>query len=102
MAELQRIPIHRSLNRPNLLAGCERELILVSGMIAGTLVVVAMAWVTALVGVLFWLGIVTVLRQMAKADPMMSKVYLRHIRYKAFYPTHATAWADGARWVREK
>lgn len=102
MAELQRIPIHRSLNRPNLLAGCERELILVSAMIAGTLVVVAMAWVTAVAGVLFWLGIVTVLRQMAKADPMMSKVYLRHIRYKAFYSTRATPWADGARWVREK
>jgi len=91
--ELRRIPIHRALNRPDLMAGCERELILVTGLITLTLIVVAMNWVAAITGVVLWLVCVAGLRIMAKADPYMSKIYFRHVKYKEFYPAHSTPFA---------
>lgn len=100
--KLRHIPIHRALNRPDLLAGCERELLLVTGLIALTLVVVAFNWMAAITGVVIWVVCVGALRRMAKADPFMSKVYIRHIKYKAFYPAHATPFALGATHSREK
>ena len=99
--ELRRIPIHRALNRPDLMAGCERELLLVTGLITLTLIVVAMNWIAAITGVVFWLVCVAGLRIMAKADPYMSKIYIRHIRYKVFYPAHATPFAMGATHKRD-
>ena len=100
MDAVKRIPIHRSLNRPSLLAGCERELILSTGLIVLLLVFVAMNKVAAIAGGVIWLVVVGLLRALAKADPMMSKVYLRHIRYKGFYPAHSTPFALGAQWQR--
>lgn len=35
--------------------------------------------------VAFWLGAVAILQRMGKADPMLRQVYMRHIRYRAFY-----------------
>ena len=63
------IVIHQSANRPNLLLGGDRELVLVMVMIAG--------------GLAFSLA---ALQRMGKADPLLRQVYLRHIRYSAFYP----------------
>lgn len=100
--ELRRIPIHRALNRPDLLAGCERELLLVTGLITLTLVVVAFHWLAAITGIMIWIGCVAGLRAMAKADPLMSKVYQRHINYEAFYPAHSTPFAPGFRHSRRK
>jgi|CEGE01.1.fsa_nt_gi type IV secretion system protein VirB3 len=100
--DLRHIPIHRALNRPDLMAGCERELLLLTGLITLTLVVVALNTVAAITGVIIWTACVAGLRAMAKADPYMSKVYLRHIKYKAFYPAHSTPFALGAVHTREK
>lgn len=100
--ELRRIPIHRALNRPDLLAGCERELLLLTGLITLTLVVVALNWVAAITGIIIWTVVVAGLRVMAKTDPFMSKVYLRHIKYKSYYPAHSTPFALGAIHIREK
>lgn len=94
--QLRKLPIHRALNRPDLMGGCERELLLLSGLITVTLVVVALNLIAAIAGVIIWILSVAGLRAMAKADPFMSKVYFRHIQYKAFYPAHSTPFAPGA------
>lgn len=91
--ELRRITIHRALNRPDLIAGCERELILAIGLITLALVVVALNLFAAITGVFLWLVSVAILRKMAKADPFMSKVYFRHIKYAPFYPAKSTPYA---------
>lgn len=98
--ELRRLPIHRALNRPDLMAGCERELILSAGMITGILVFVAMNWLAAIVGIVILPVMVMALRAIAKADPVMSKVYLRHIRYRPYYAAHSTPFAPGATHAR--
>lgn len=92
--ELNKIPIHRAMNRPNLLLGGERELVLVSGLLSGTLAFAGASVVTIIIGIVLWFGLLTLLRMMAKKDPFMSKVYLRHIKYQKFYPARSTPYRD--------
>ena len=77
--------IHQSANRPNLLVGGDRELVLVTMMIAAGLAFsLATLWGIGL-AVLFWIASIAVLQRMGKTDPLLRHVYLRHIRYLSFY-----------------
>lgn len=89
---LHRSRIHRALSRPNLLLGADRELVLITGLAAVILIFVVLTWFSALLGLAIWTGIVGLLRIMAKADPMMRQVYLRHIRYRPRYRPTSTPW----------
>lgn len=86
MDEPRRIPIHRSINRQHFLLGGERELVQLSGLLAALIAFSGMSFLAVGCGVLFWIVCLAGLQRMAKADPEMSKVYRRHLRYKAFYP----------------
>ena len=48
--------------------------------------------ISVITAVLFWLVSVFALRRMAKADPMMSRVWLRHIKQQDYYPAKASRW----------
>ena len=75
------IVIHQSANRPNLLLGGDRELVLVMVMIAGGS---RSAWQhggESVWRLLLWVGSVAALQRMGKADPLLRHIYLRHIRY---------------------
>ncbi len=87
---LKAVKIHSALNKPNLLMGAERELILLVGLFSAMMVFIAMTWQTFIVGIIMWVILSTLLRMMAKADPQMSKIYLRHLKYNGFYPAHST------------
>ena len=89
-SELKKIPVFTALNKPNLLLGAERELTLFIGLFSALLVFIALTWQTFILGIALWFGVMVLLRMMAKKDPMLSKIYLRHIKYKAFYPAHST------------
>lgn len=78
-------PFHRALHRPQQIMGGERELMLFSMLIAGGLVVSALNLVATVIGLVLWLICVYGLRKMAKADPEMSKVYLRQLKYRNYY-----------------
>ncbi len=84
--------IHRALSRPNLLLGADRELVLLTGLAAVILIFVVLTWFSTLMGLAVWTGVVGILRMMAKADPMMRHVYLRHIRYRPHYRPTSTPW----------
>jgi type IV secretion system protein VirB3 len=86
MSGLRRTPLHRALYRPNLILGGERELVLIIAIICGGVAVSGLNLVSAAIGVAVWLAAIALLRMMAKADPHMSKVYLRHLRFAAYYP----------------
>lgn len=83
--DLVRVPIRQSLIRPQHLAGAERELTLTVILVSIMLIFVALSWPAAIAGILIFIFGMQIVRRMAKADPMMSKVYQRHIRYRAFY-----------------
>jgi type IV secretion system protein VirB3 len=91
-AGLVRSRIHRALSRPNLLLGADRELVLLTGLAAAILIFVVLTWYAALFGLAIWVVVVAALRMMAKADPMMRRVYARHIGYRANYRPTSTPW----------
>ena len=91
-SSLQRTRIHRALSRPNLLMGADRELVLVTGLASIILIFVVLTWVSALFGLAIWTVIVGLLRMMAKADPLMRRVYLRHITYRPHYRPTSSPW----------
>lgn len=91
-SRLERARIHRALSRPTLLFGADRELVLVTGLAAIILIFVVLTAVSAIIGFAIWIVIVGLLRMMAKSDPLMRKVYLRHIRYRPFYRPTSTPW----------
>jgi type IV secretion system protein TrbD len=78
--------IHQSTNRPHLILGGDRELVLLAGLTAACLAFTLASLTGIAVGLLVWLIAVAVLSRMGKADPMLRHVYLRHIRYASFYP----------------
>ncbi|MGB3272974.1 MAG: conjugal transfer protein TrbD [Xanthobacteraceae bacterium] len=91
-SNLHRSRLHRALSRPSLLLGADRELVLMTGLAAVILIFVVLTWFSVMLGLLVWSGIVGILRMMAKADPMMRHVYLRHIRYRPHYRPTSTPW----------
>lgn len=92
LSGLQRNRIHRALSRPNLLMGADRELVLITGLAAVILIFVVLTIYSALFGIAVWIVVVGVLRMMAKADPMMRTVYVRHISYKSTYKATTSPW----------
>ena len=88
------IPIHRSLVRPNLLGGADRELVLINVFAAVALVFGAgPSWATAGVAALqLTLGQLALV-QAAKLEPLFRPIYLRHVRYAAYYPARSSVHA---------
>lgn len=81
--------IHQSANRPVQLMGGDRELVLASALIAITVAFCLATWWGVFLGIAFWIAAAAVLRRMGKADPLLRHVYLRHVRYRPFYPAKA-------------
>lgn len=77
---------HPSINRPNLLMGGDRELVLGAAMISALFIFSLMTWWSILIGVLFWPSATSVLARLAKVDPNMRDVATRSFQYKAYYP----------------
>jgi type IV secretion system protein VirB3 len=87
---LRTIPIHRSGNRSNLFMGGDRELVMFAGLLAGALIFTAQDLLATAYGIVLWFFALFAFRGMAKADPKMRQVYIRHRRYKSYYPARST------------
>jgi type IV secretion system protein TrbD len=83
---LREIVIHPSANRPNQLLGGDREMVLISALIAVSLAFSLASWWGCVASLCFWLSATAVLQRMGKADPLLRQIYMRHIRYRPFYP----------------
>lgn len=70
--------------------GGDRELVMFSGLLAFALVFGTQDLRGTVAGVLLWVGALFAGRLMAKSDPQLRFVYLRHRRYKAYYPARST------------
>jgi len=92
--EQRRLPIYRALCRPHLLMGAERKLVIFTGSIAGALVFSTMRPIPAIIGVVLWVVSIGILRMMAKYDPYMSDVYIRHIKYRKYYAARSRVWRN--------
>ncbi len=86
--------IHQSLVRPILLAGAERPLAIANWITAAALILGRGPVVHGRLGALLATAGHWVLVQLAKIDPQLSRVYIRHIRYRQDrYPARASLWA---------
>ena len=89
---LRTVPIRRSGNRHNLFMGGDREMVIFSGLLAFALIFSAQELRATVMGLVLWTLSLFLLRLMAKADPMMRFVYLRHRRYRDYYPARSTPY----------
>jgi type IV secretion system protein VirB3 len=82
---LRRVPFYRVLWRSHLLFGGERELVLMTTVIAIALPLNGMNIHSAIIGALMWVLAMPALRWAGKIDPQLSKVYVRQLQYRRFY-----------------
>lgn len=87
---LRTVPIRQVGSRFNLILGGDRELVLFLAVIAGGLAFSAMQLKVFIFSGILWIVGIYLLRKIAKADPQMRFVYLRHIKYKSYYPAQST------------
>ena len=80
------IVIHQSANRPHLLLGGDRELVLFAALMSAMLIFALVTWWGIVAGIALWIAAVAVLSRMGRFDPMLRQVYVRHVKYRAFYP----------------
>lgn len=94
---LRTVPIHRVGNRHNLFMGGDRELVMFSGLLSFALIFTAQEWGATAFGLVLWFVSLFLFRLMAKSDPQLRPVYLRHRRYKAYYPPRSTPFRQNMR-----
>ena len=83
----QRTRVRQSLLRPLLIFGAERELVFATGMVTAVLVMALISELAfAGVAIVFWAITLFALQRMAKNDPQMSQIYIRHLNKKIYYP----------------
>lgn len=83
------IPVPQVLARPNLIMGGEREPIMLTALVS---VGIAMASSNApgvIFGVTLWAVAMPLWRWMGKVDPMLTRVYIRNLKYRAYYPARS-------------
>lgn len=95
---LYRSTIHQSLTRPMLLAGAERAPAIANWILAaGILFGGGLHWYTIAAGAILISFGHWALVQAAKFDPELSRIYLRHVRYRRLYLPRASATAPAPR-----
>lgn len=93
MSNVYDTPIHESLNRPILMMGGERNLVLMLAVIAGVFIFsLAHAW-AAVMGVAMWMLGQWALSRAAAYDPQLSQTGIRAMKYKRYYPAQGTPFA---------
>jgi len=92
---LRRLSFHRVLHRPNLFLGGEREPALLTAIVAGGLAASGMNTISFLVGGTVWFACIPLLRWMAKVDPYMTRIYLRQLAYRNYYPARSRPFRAG-------
>jgi len=90
MSAKKQTPVRKSLNRQTTLLGVERVPVAFLILITCILIFSGMTFVTIALGILIFIVGIYSLRQMAIAHPLMTKVFLRNIKYKEFYPARVT------------
>jgi type IV secretion system protein VirB3/type IV secretion system protein VirB4 len=89
---MRTLPIRQSLHRHAHVLGAERELVLLTGLLSLLVGVGGMTWIAGIAAILFYILGLIVARRMAKNDPLMSKVWIRHIKMQLFYTSKSGIW----------
>ncbi len=74
--------------------GGDRELVMFTGLMAFALIFSAQELRATVVGIVLWFISLWIFRLMAKSDPQMRHVYLRHRQYVDYYPARSTPYRE--------
>jgi len=96
MADLNKVTLHESLTRPQLLGGAERNLALLNGVISAALIFGIGSLYAVGLGVVFAVVVHGALVRLAKRDTQFFDVYRRHVIYQDYYPAQAPHSAEPA------
>ena len=88
--DLKTADLYSALNKPNLIFGADRELILSVGVVAFALIFTGLNLISTIIGISLLVFSNYFLRLMAKADPLMRHVFLRQNKYRKFYISRST------------
>lgn len=80
-----------------LLMGGERAPVLVLGLFGASILLSFIrnfSVPTLAVAVIAWSAGMYLLRQMAKSDPQMLRIAIKHMKYKNFYGARSTPWIE--------
>lgn len=81
--ELRQVPLYRATTRTLMVLGAERELTLILMILSGVLVFTSLSIETTLVGAFVWFFGLFLLRQLARHDPQIARIFLRYwVRYR--------------------
>lgn len=83
---LIKLPVSKVGIRANLFMGGDRELVLTTGLISFALIFATYNFIGIVTGIVLWSVFIGVFRMMAKTDPFLRHVYLKHRLYKSYYP----------------
>jgi type IV secretion system protein VirB3/type IV secretion system protein VirB4 len=89
---MRTIPIRQSLHKHTTVLGAERDLVMLSALVSLLVGIGGMTLIAGSAAVVFWACAVFFLRLMAKADPLLSKVWFRHIKQQDCYPARSSVW----------
>ena len=92
--ELKIIKVNQGLLKKDLFMGGERELTIFSVFAWSLLILISFNWIAVIIGLSGYCITMFFLRRMAQKDPELSKVYLRHIKYKPYYKAHSTPFCN--------
>ena len=95
MSTLRKTPIYRVLHRPNLVLGGDREAVIFSLLILGGIAIASSSLIVGVICFIIELGVISVLREIAKVDPKMLPIYFRQLKYKNYYPARSTPFRKG-------
>ncbi len=87
---LQRADIYSALNKPNLIFGADRELILMTGVISFALFFTGLTMVTTLTAIAILFINSFFLKMMARTDPLMRNIFIKQTKYDKFYYARST------------
>lgn len=82
--------------------GGDRKLVMVAGLMAFSLIFNAQETRATVFGIALWIGALFVLRLAAKSDPKLRHVYMRHRKYKKYYPARSTPFRVNTRSQRNQ
>jgi type IV secretion system protein VirB3 len=81
------VAFYESANRPHLLMGGDRVLMILSFLVSAIVVFSGLQWWSVISGVGVLGVLLGVVSRMGKADPMLRDVYVAQLQYKqSFYP----------------
>jgi type IV secretory pathway TrbD component len=89
VSDLRKTPMYRALHRPNLILGGERMLVIILLFVSFATMVLAMNVYAFIIGTFLLVVSMHGLRQMAKADPFMFRVWARQVYYKEYYAAYS-------------